>query len=137
MRPALFALPLIAAGLFAGTAKADPLTMGQLMTRCARLDLSDNLIKIRPGSLGEALDAGKCWGHLEAYLDFATIDLPDADKPNVTRRPLGSCPPLNTFSFTQLAAMFLDYAHSHPAEHRKPAALVVATLLAQKFPCRK
>jgi len=137
MRFALVAFLIIAAGLFVKTAKADPLTVGQLVARCGNLDMSENNeIKLRSASIGDALDAGKCWGHLEAYIDLASIKLPDANKPNAIH-PLGVCPPYqNNITFTELAKMFLEYASNHPADLQKPAALIVTNLLAQKFPCR-
>jgi hypothetical protein len=138
MRLALVVFLLVATGLFTKTAKADPLTVGQLVARCGKLDLSENnQIRLRSASIGDALDGGKCWGHLEAYMDLAVIELPDGNKPNGTH-PLGVCPPYkNNISFTELAQMFLQYAGSHPSELQKPAALIVANLLAQKFPCHK
>jgi Rap1a immunity proteins len=138
MRLALVVCLLIAAGLFAKTAKADPLTVGQLVARCGKIDITENNdIKLRSASIGDALDAGKCWGHLEAYIDLASIELPDANKPNAIH-PLGACPPYkNNIKFTELANMLLQYASSNPADLQKPAALIVANILAQKFPCRK
>jgi hypothetical protein len=137
MRLALVAFLLVAAGLIAKPAKADPLTVGQLMARCGKLDMSEyNQVKLRSASIGDALDAGKCWGHLEAYLDLASIELPDENKPNAIH-PLGACAPYNSLNFTQVAQMFLQYARSNPADLQKPAALIVAELLAHKFPCPK
>jgi hypothetical protein len=131
MRQALVALTLIA-GLFASDANADPMTVGQLMTRCKNLDLSNNEIKLRSTSVGDALDAGKCWGHIEAYVDLASIELANS------AHPLGVCPPYqNNISFPELANMFLQYAKSHPAELPKPAAVVMAKILAEVFPCKK
>ena len=78
MRQALVVLILIA-GLFASPANADPMTAGQLMTRCANLDLSKSSeIKLRSTGIGDALDAGKCWGHIEAYVDLASTELPNS-----------------------------------------------------------
>lgn len=109
-----------------------PLTVGQLMVRCGQLDMSEsNQVKLRSGSVGAALDAGKCWGHLEAYLDLATIELPGP-----RAHALGACPPRDQLNFTQMIQMFLQHARANPAELEKPAALIVANLLAQKFPCR-
>jgi hypothetical protein len=128
---------LIAAGVFATAAKADPLTVGQLMARCGKLDLSEyNQVKLRSDSVGDALDAGKCWGHLEAYLDIASVEFPDANTPNAAH-PLGACPPHNTINFTLVAQLFLRYGETHPADLQKPAALIVAELLAQRFPCHR
>jgi hypothetical protein len=135
MRCALAALLLVVAGAFAGAAQADPLTAGQLMVRCGNLDVSDNQVKLRSASVGDALDAGKCWGHLEAYLDLASIKLPDANRPGGTN-PLGACPPMG-LNFTQVAQLFLQHARSNPAELRKPAVVMIAGLLAQKYPCPK
>jgi Ssp1 endopeptidase immunity protein Rap1a len=138
MRLALAALLLIVAGFFANTAKADPLTVGQLAARCGKLDMSEyNAIKLRSVSIGDALDGGKCWGHLEAYIDLASIELPGANKENPIH-PLDACPPYkNNITFTELAQLFLQYASSHPADLQKPAALIAANILAEKFPCRK
>jgi hypothetical protein len=132
MRQALVSVILIA-GLFANHAKADPMTVGQLMTRCGNLDFSkNNEIKLRSTSVGDALDAGKCWGHLEAYIDLASIELTNPV------HPLGVCPPyLNNISFPELANMFLQYAKSNPADLPKPAAVIIAKILAEKFPCQK
>jgi len=111
---------------------AGPLTVGQLMARCGQLDVSEhNQVKLRSGSVGAALDAGKCWGHLEAYLDLSTIELPGP-----RRHVLGACPPSEQLNFTQMIEMFLEHARNNPSELQKPAALIVANLLAQKFPCR-
>jgi hypothetical protein len=133
MRLTVAALVLIAAASIAGTAKADPLTAGQLMGRCAKLDVSDNQVKLRSASMGDALDAGKCWGHLEAYLDLASVKLPSV---NPDSSPLGACPP-HGLNFTQVAELFLQHIRSTPTDFRKPAVLVIATLLAQKYPCIK
>jgi hypothetical protein len=132
MRQALVVLVLIA-GLFASQANADPMTAGQLMTRCANLDLSkSNEIKLRSTGVGDALDAGKCWGHIEAYVDLASIELPNS------AHPLGACPPYqNNINFPELANMFLQYTKSHPAELPKPAAVIIAKILAETFPCKK
>lgn len=142
MRLAFVVVFLIATGWFTNTAKADPLTAGQLVARCGKLDMSvANQIKLKSAggtpSIGDALDAGKCWGHLESYIDLASIKLPDGNKPDAIN-PLGACPPYkNNISFTELGQIFLQYASSNPADLQKPAALIVANILAQKFPCRK
>jgi len=138
MRLAFVVVLLIAAGWFTNTANADPLTVGQLVARCGKLDMSAaNQIKLQSTSIGDALDAGKCWGHLEAYIDLASIKLPDGNKPDAIN-PLGACPPYkNNITFTELGQIFLQYASSNPTDLQKPAALIVANLLAQKFPCRK
>jgi hypothetical protein len=133
MRLALLAFLLIATGWFAETAQADPLTVGQLVARCGKLDLSEtNQIKLRSASIGDALDGGKCWGHLEAYIDVAFLALPNSP------HPLGVCPPYkNNVTFSEMAQMFLLYARQNPGETRQPAALAVAKILAEKFPCPK
>jgi hypothetical protein len=133
MRLALIAFLLIATGWFAETAQADPLTVGQLVARCCKLDLSEtNQIKLRSASIGDALDGGKCWGHLEAYIDVAFLALPNSP------HPLGVCPPYkNNVTFSEMAQMFLLYARQNPGETRQPAALAVAKILAEKFPCPK
>jgi hypothetical protein len=137
MRIVFAAVLFIAAGLFAQSATADPMTVGQLQARCAKLDLSEhNEVKLRSASIGDALDAGKCWGHLEAYLDLATITLPEPGK-STAIHPIGACAPFNFANFTLVAKLFLRYAETHPAEHQKPAAQVIAELLAQRFPCPK
>ena len=138
MRLVFVVFLLIVAGWFTETAKADPLTVGQLMARCGKLDISETYeIKLRSTSVSDALDAGKCWGHLEAYIDLATIALPDGEKPDAIH-PLGACPPYkNNITFPELAKIFLQFASYNPSELQKPAALIVANLLAQKFPCRK
>lgn len=116
-------------------AQAAPLTVGQLMVRCGQLDATDdNQVKLKSSDVGAVLDAGKCWGHLEAYLDLATIQLRDPSLPNAVH-PLGACPPPD-LNFTQMIHMFLGYARSHPADFQKPAAQIVANLLSEKFPCR-
>jgi Rap1a immunity proteins len=119
-----------------GHAQAAPLTMGQLLVRCAQLDVTkDNQIRLRSSSVGDALDAGKCFGHLEAYLDLATVELHVPGIPNAIHL-LDSCPPASAqLNFTKVIAMFLDYARNHPEEQQEPAALVVANLLARKYPC--
>jgi hypothetical protein len=58
MRLAAVAFALVVAGSFATAAQAEPLTAGQLMVRCAKLDVSDNDVKLRSASIGDALDAG-------------------------------------------------------------------------------
>jgi Rap1a immunity proteins len=133
MRLALIAFLLIATGWFTGTAQADPLTVGQLAARCGKLDLSEaNQIKLRSASIGDALDGGKCWGHLEAYTDVASLALPNSP------HPLGVCPPYkNNITFSEMAQMFLLYAKQNPDEIRQPAAVAVAKILAEKFPCPK
>jgi hypothetical protein len=133
MRLFVFAFLLIATGSLPEIAKADPMTVGQLMTRCGKLDFSEpNQIKLRSPSTSDALDAGKCWGQLEAYTDLASIELPEVS------HPLGVCPPYkNNISFIELAQIFIQYASSHPADLQKPAAIIVAKLLAEIFPCHK
>jgi hypothetical protein len=64
----------------ASGAQAAPLTMGQLMVRCNQLEVTaGNQAKLKSAMTGDVLDAGKCWGHLEAYLDLATVELLDPD----------------------------------------------------------
>jgi Ssp1 endopeptidase immunity protein Rap1a len=138
MRFVIAVLLPIVAGIFAGTATADPMTVGQLVARCGKLDMSEpNQIKMRSASIGDALDAGKCWGHLEAYMDLASVEFLDASNPNAVH-PLGVCPPYqNNISFPELEQMFIEYASNNPADLKKPAALIIPKILAQKFPCRK
>ncbi len=133
MRLALIAFLLIITGWFAETAQADPLTVGQLVARCGKLDLSEkDQIKLRSASIGDALDGGKCWGHLEAYVDLASLSLPNSP------HPLGVCPPYkNNITFSEMTQLFLQYANRNPAEIRQPAALIVAKMLAEHFPCPK
>jgi hypothetical protein len=133
MRFVFVAVLLIATELSANVANADPMTVGQLVARCAQLNMTEaNQIKLRSTTTGDALDAGKCWGHLEAYTDLASMELPDSP------HPLGVCPPYkNNISFAELGQMFLEYAKTHPADLQKPAASIAAKLLAEKFPCRK
>jgi hypothetical protein len=117
-------------------AQAAPLTMGQLMVRCSQLEVSaTNQAKLKSSAPGDVLDAGKCWGHLEAYLDLATIELINPDLPNAIH-PLGSCPRRDDLNFTQMVSMFMQYAQTHPALSQRPAAQMVANMLAEKFPCR-
>lgn len=117
-------------------AQAAPLTMGQLMVRCNQLEVTTgNQAKLKSAMTGDVLDAGKCWGHLEAYLDLATVELLDPDLPNAVH-PLGACPRRDELNFTQMVQMFMDYARSHPAQYQKPAAQMVANMLAEKFPCK-
>ena len=134
MRLAAVAFACVVAGSFAMAAQAEPLTAGQLMVRCAKLDVSDNDVKLRSASIGDALDAGKCWGHREAYLDLASIKLPGPN--NTNTHPLGACPPYG-LNFTQVAELFLQHIRGTPADFRKPAISVIATLLAEKYPCPK
>jgi hypothetical protein len=117
-------------------AQAAPLTMGQLMVRCNQLEVtSGNQAKLKSAMTGDVLDAGKCWGHLAAYLDLATVELLDPDLPNAVH-PLGACPNRDELNFTQMVQMFMAYARSHPAQYQKPAAQMVANMLAEKFPCK-
>jgi hypothetical protein len=134
MRLAVAVVAFVVTGSLTHTAQADPLTAGQLMARCGKLNVSDNDVKLRSASIGDALDAGKCWGHLEAYLDLASIQLPGANHANT--HPLGACPPYG-LNFTQVAELFLHHIRSTPADFRKPAVSVIATLLAEKYPCPK
>ncbi len=133
MRLVLAAILLFAAVTAADTANSDPMTVGQLAARCGKLDMSEpNQIKLRSTATGDALDAGKCWGHLEAYADLASLPLPDS------AHPMGVCPPYkNNISFAELGRMFIQYANANPGDLQKPAALVAAKLLAEIFPCHK
>jgi hypothetical protein len=125
---AMLALPAVA--------QAAPLTMGQLMVRCNKLEVtSDNQAKLKSALTGDVLDAGKCWGHLEAYLDLATVELLDPELPNAVH-PLGACPKRDELNFTQMVQMFMAWARSHPAQYQKPAAQMVANMLAEKYPCK-
>ena len=120
----------------ASGAQAAPLTMGQLMVRCNQLEVTaGNQAKLKSAMTGDVLDAGKCWGHLEAYLDLATVELLDPDLPNAVH-PLGACPKRDELNFTQMVQMFMQYARSHPAQYQRPAAQMVANMLAEKFPCK-
>ena len=126
----------LAALASATSAQAAPLTMGQLMVRCNQLEVtSGNQAKLKSAMTGDVLDAGKCWGHLEAYLDLATVELLDPELPNAVH-PLGACPNRDDLNFTQMVQMFMAYARSHPAQYQKPAAQMVANMLAEKFPCK-
>jgi hypothetical protein len=117
-------------------AQAAPLTMGQLMVRCNQLEVTaENQARLKSTLTGDVLDAGKCWGHLEAYLDLASVQLLDPDLPNAVH-PLGACLVPNALNFTQMVQMFVQYAHSHTAELQRPAAQMIANMLAEKFPCR-
>jgi hypothetical protein len=133
MRFALVVSLLIVTGLFVKTAQADPLTVGQLVAHCGKLDLSEkDQIKLRSASIMDALEGGKCRGHLEAYADLASLSLPNSP------HPLGVCPPYkNNITFAELAQLFLNYAKQNPAEIRQPAALIVAKILTEHFPCPK
>ena len=125
---AMLALPAVA--------QAAPLTMGQLMVRCNKLEVTgDNQAKLKSALTGDVLDAGKCWGHLEAYLDLATVELLDPELPNAVH-PLGACPKRDELNFTQMVQMFMAWARSHPAQYQKPAAQMVANMLAEKYPCK-
>lgn len=116
---------------------ASALTMGQLVARCAALQVTDIEVSLKSEKVLDALDAGKCWGHLEAYLDLATTTLADPSLPNATH-PLGACPkPDTTISFPQMVQMFLAFARAHPNDLRKPAAQMVSLMLIEKFPCRR
>jgi len=137
MRAHVAVLAVLAAFVAAGgQAQAAPLTMGQLMVRCAKLDVSrDNQVILRSNATGDVLDAGKCFGHLEAYLDLATIEVHDPEYNHIIH-PLGACPPASEqLNFTKMIAMFLDHARNHPEEQEQPAALVVANFMAKKYPC--
>jgi len=139
MRMGFAMLAGLAALLAAGVpAKAAPLTMGQLLVRCQKLDVSQhNEVILRSEKTGDVLDAGKCFGHLEAYLDLATIEVHDPAY-KYTIHPLGACPPPSEqLNFTKIIAMFLDYARNHPELHEQPAAIVVADMMARRYPCRR
>ena len=132
------AIVTVAAALLLAPAHAHaaPLTMGQLMARCSQLEVSStNKAKLKSSSVGDVLDAGKCWGHLEAYLDLATVELVNPDLPNAVH-PLGACPKRDDLNFTQMVSMFMQYAQAHQAQAQRPAAQMVANMLAEKFPCR-
>ena len=114
-----------------------PLTMGQLLARCSQLDVSeDNQVGLKSTTLSGALDAGKCWGHLEAYLDLATVTLNDPNLPNAVH-PLGACPPAAQMNFANMVKMFLAYARSHPADLQQTAAQMVSNMLIEKYPCQR
>ena len=120
-----------------GAQASVPLTMGQLLARCGQLDVTeDNQVALKSTTLGDALDAGKCWGHLEAYLDLATIVLGDPNLPNATH-PLGACPPAGQMNFANMVKMFLAFARSHPADLQQTAAKMVSNMLIEKYPCRR
>ncbi|MGH6795822.1 MAG: Rap1a/Tai family immunity protein [Methylocella sp.] len=36
-----------------------------------------------------------------------------------------------------MIAMFLDYARNHPELHEQPAAIVVADMMARRYPCHR
>ncbi len=139
MRMRIAVLAGLAAIMAVGTqAKAAPLTMGQLMVRCEKLDVSKhNEVILRSSATGDVLDAGKCFGHLEAYLDLATIEVHDPAY-KYTIHPLGACPPAaEQLNFTKIIAMFLTYARNHPELQQEPAAIVVADMMARRYPCRR
>ena len=126
---------VVALWLLAGTAAqaSVPLTMGQLLARCSQLQVTDDSqVTLKSNSIGAALDAGKCWGHLEAYLDLATVEL--GDPPS---RPLGACPPAEQMNFAHMVRMFTEYARSHPADLQQTAAKMVSNMLREKYPCRR
>ena len=128
----LMAMLLLACGATAAPA----LTMGQLMARCASLQVTDIEVSLKSNKLLDALDAGKCWGQLEAFLDLATIELPDPNLPNASR-PLGACPRPDTLNFPKMVQMFLAFARAHPNDLQKSAAQMVSLMLIEKFPCRR
>jgi hypothetical protein len=139
MRVRVALLAVLAAFMAASTyAQAAPLTMGQLLVRCKQLDVTkENEVRLRSAAVGDALDAGKCFGHLEAYLDLATIEVHDPNYKNVIH-PLGACPPASEqLYFTKIIAMFLDNARNHPELQQEPAAIFVADMLARRYPCRR
>lgn len=126
---------LLAAGMPAQASV--PLTMGQLLARCSQLEVTDDSqVKLKAASVTTALDAGKCWGHLEAYLDLATVELSDPNLPNATH-PLGACPPAAQMNFAHMVRMFMEYARSHPADLQQTAAKAVSDMLREKYPCRR
>jgi hypothetical protein len=138
MRGCLAVLAALAAFIAVGSpAQAIPLTMGQLLVRCAQLDVSkDNQVILRSSSTGDVLDAGKCIGHLEAYLDLSTVELHDPNSPKPIH-PLGACPPpAEQLNFTKMIAIFLDYARNNPEERDHPAASMIAYMMSKKYPCQ-
>jgi hypothetical protein len=116
--------------------QASALTMGQLVARCAALNVTDIEVSLKSSKLLDALDAGKCWGHLEAYLDLATTQLRDPSLPNAIH-PLGACPPPDSINFPHMVQMFLAFARAHPNDMLEPAAQMVSMMLMEKYPCRR
>lgn len=122
--------------LAASPAQASALTMGQLVARCAQLEVSDIEIAPKSAKPMDLLDAGKCWGHFEAYIDLASTTLADPKLPNAIH-PLGACVRPDSLTFRQIVVMFRGFAHAHPADLQKPAAQMVSLMLIEKYPCRQ
>ena len=125
---------LVAVILVGGTVRASALTAGELLAQCEQLEpweVQGKDVLIRN------INAGVCWGYLQAVFDLAYVAWHEADKPNEPpTRPIGACLP-NGISRVQFAQMFLQKARDSPAQLHEGALFMIITLLRQNFPCPK
>jgi hypothetical protein len=108
---------------------ASALTAGELLAQCEQLERSwvirggDVQINIGQLDASSMLDAGKCWGFLNAYFDLAYVKLFNTENPTAPpTSPLHACPP-NGISFTQMIRMFLHEARNNPGALNQDASL--------------
>ncbi len=126
--------------LLIGHRTASALTAGELLAECEQLERSWVIkgrdIEIRPlGGASDMMDAGRCWGYLDAYFEMAYLQLHNPENPTAPpTNPLNACPP-NGVSLTQVIRMFLQQARNSPGALHQTAFFMIQNMLTNTFPC--
>jgi hypothetical protein len=129
-------LGLLAALLCVTPAAAKETTASELLNYCELLERTWT-----PEAHGAQLQQNMgiyCWGLLGGFLDVAYIRYQEKDGDPIYS-PLslmGICVPSGV-GRVQFVRMFLQYAHTHPAELHQGEIFMVVNTLKAGFPCQK
>jgi len=118
---------------------APAMTAGELLGHCEELErawvIQGKDVSMRPVGTVSAVNAGKCWGYLEAYFDISYLRIVDPIKPNVSPTALlNVCPPSGV-NLSQFIRMFLQKARASPAQLHNGAFFMIQNMLVEAFPC--
>jgi hypothetical protein len=136
--------------LLGGQAKAGD-SLGELKEECEELE---NFWRLHPPTKDSRLipaqvGAAICFGYMDAIIGLTWgIGIPSAIDPNCAVTPegkvaggplcghtLGICLPKGS-SYSQVLAVFLAHARSHPAQWHEDAAIHFQLALMTAFPCK-
>lgn len=121
------ALRLTACFVLASGVSAHAQTAGEMLHACELLQRGmhseGEKVYLPPAS-----GALKCWGFMEAVLQYATL----ADRDGKTW--LGACPGPDT-SVPDVIRVFVGYANAHPEKRDLKAAAAAYNAMADAFPC--
>jgi len=122
--------------LSAAPALADMKRADELLSECEQLERTWATYPIQGQNVpivGEA--AAQCWGFVRAFFDLSYMYISDANG-GATKLLIEACPPKN-LSLVQYVRMFLQKAHSSPAQLHSPAIWMLWDMLRNSYPCRR